>query len=172
MKETLLLFTKTGGWKNRLMCLKTGWSSVDIILPQQKGEPVFIAGLDAQMGVVAKIPLANRVVKADTVGMITFPQFSAEPIIDAILSQTGKTFDWRWFIPNGLNRKRKNTDTWFPSELFRWAFLQAGHPIFPESFQKVSIQDFWSLNMQAWVLARKEIIKKNNRILYTGEKTV
>ena len=172
MEKTLLLFSRAPGWKNRLLSCMTGWSSLDIVLPQQTGQPVFVVGLDAQTGVILKMPLANRVIPATTVGVMTFVDLPAGPVVDAVTSQIGKPFDWRWFMPDAWRRNMKQMDAWFPSELFCWAFLQAGYPVCEDSLARLTLRAFWDLDTHSQTSIKKEIVKKNNRIFHSGEKTV
>lgn len=158
--KTLLVFTRLPGWRNRIVSLRYGWSSMDIIIPQKEGQPVFVLGLDAQSGKVTEMPLANRLVPASQIGLLTFSHISPMPIINIVKEQMGIAFDWHKLLPKFLQPKNPQQHTWFPSDLFYWAFKTAGYQLGNPKDDTLSMRDFWSLTTCSSYPITREIIKK------------
>jgi hypothetical protein len=74
---------------------------------------------------------------------------AAEPhaVISAARSQEGKPYDLFGALGLGLHRDWQESDKWWCSELWAWAFAAGGAPLFrPESMHRVTPEHLWMLS--------------------------
>ena len=157
MKEALLLFSHSSHWKDRLFRFATGsvWSGLALVLPQERGEPVFVIGLDPVSGHVSKMPLANRVMQVDRVSLMTIADVDVDAVTRALFSQINKSFDW---IGLFSRKRREKHGAWLPGELMAWALDEAGCRLFDSIDKKVTLEHFWALSSGDRMIKR-EIVK-------------
>ena len=162
VNDVLLLFSHSSHWKDRLFRLSSGcvWSSLDVVLPQEEGEPVYVVGLNPVTGYVSKVPLSNRIVMADRACLMTIPDMDPDPVIISLMAQLNRPFHWRYLLPERFTPKRhRNMKTWSPAELVAWAFEDAGMPLFEYNDQRITLEHFWTLGETSNKPVKREMIK-------------
>lgn len=146
MPPVRLLFTRRHHPGSLAIRLGTwsAWSHVDLV-DDRGPEPVLI-GAVAPSGVVA-IPMRERLAQARRAALVEFQVRDREGVLDAAVSQLGKSYDWSGVAGIALReRDWQEPDSWFCSELIAWAFGAAGQPLFrADEVSRVTPQHLWML---------------------------
>jgi uncharacterized protein YycO len=120
------------------------WAShVDVVLTDGS-----LIGAIPKRGVVMRVP--------DQAGRVEFyhVQVPAGPVIERMLSQIGRPYDWPGIMGWALRRDWQDPHAWFCSELVAWAFENAGFPLLrSEGLSRITPRDLLMspmLRKSAW----------------------
>ncbi len=120
-----------GDWLSAIMSWATfgGPSHVVVVSPDGKW---FIesTALKNPSGVQPPAPISKFLCKPRA-EVRTIPHVCPQAVWDATLTQVGKPYDWGWLLGWVVRNRRWDDPTkWTCCELFTWAMLEAGDPLF------------------------------------------
>lgn len=98
---------------------------------------------------VRRIPFEEAIHGSFRFSLVEFKNVSEEKnqeLIEVLMSQVGKKYDYLGALGIGLHRNWQSEDKWICSELIAWGLQEIGIPLFrKEDVSTVSQQDIWRL---------------------------